>query len=223
MPRVARIVVPGVPHHVTQRGNNRQTVFFSDDDRRFYLALLQEISERFRMAVLAYCLMPNHVHIVATPASEDSLAKGIGRTNFRYAQRINRLRRRCGHLWQNRFYSCALEEVHLWRAIRYVERNPVRAGLVRLPWRYGWSSASAHIGGPDASGLLDMPAWREEWKPLRWADALREPDDEAVNRIRAGTHTGRPCGEEDFLSRLERRLGRRLRPLPVGRPRVKNR
>ena len=162
MPRVARIVVPGVPHHVTQRGNNRQTVFFSDDDRRFYLALLKENSERFRLPVWAYCLMPNHVHIVATPADEDSLAKGIGRTNFRYARHINRLRRRCGHLWQNRFYSCALEEVHLWWAVRYVERNPVRAGLVRLPWRYGWSSASAHLGGADASGLLNLPVWREE-------------------------------------------------------------
>jgi len=144
MPRVARIVVPGVPHHITQRGNNRQRVFFSDANRHLYLDLLKHYSQQLGLEVWAYCLMSNHVHLVAVPKSGDALAKAVGRTNFRFAQKLNYQLRRSGHLWQNRFLSCALEDVHLWRAMRYVERNPVRAGLVRVPWRYEWSSAAAH-------------------------------------------------------------------------------
>ncbi|MFH1108296.1 MAG: transposase [Planctomycetota bacterium] len=220
MPRVARIVLPGVPHHVTQRGNNRQNVFFTDDDRRLYLTLLKENADRFGLAVSAYCLMPNHVHLVATPSAADSLAKAVGRTNFRYAQYLNRSRRRSGHLWQNRFFSCSLQEMHLWRAIRYVERNPVRAQLARLAWRYPWSSAGAHVGEVDASGLLNLAAWRKEWKPGRWAEALRDADDEGVAQLRSATHVGRPLGDEAFLDRLERDLARPVRARPVGRPRI---
>jgi len=129
MPRVARIVIPGVPHHITQRGNNRLAVFFVDDDRRVYLELLRAQSERFGLKVLGYCLMTNHVHLVATPAGEESLAKAVGRTHFLYTQYVNRLHRRSGHLWQNRFYSCALDEVHLWRAGRIWGRSFIRSCL----------------------------------------------------------------------------------------------
>ena len=219
MPRLARIVLPGVPHHVTQRGNNRQNVFFTDDDRRLYLTLLKESADRFGLDVSAYCLMPNHVHLVATPAGDDSLAKAVGRTNFRYAQYLNRSRRRSGHLWQNRFFSCSLQETHLWRAIRYVERNPIRARLARLAWRYAWSSAAAHVGEVDASGLLNLAACRKKWKPGRWAEALRDADDEGVAQFRTATHVGRPLGDEAFLDRLERELARPVRAKPVGRPR----
>jgi len=135
VPRLARIVLPGVPHHITQRGNNRQDVFFVDDDRRAYLDLLGQHAERFGLKVLGYCLMANHVHLIATPSAEESLAKAVGRTHFGYTQYVNRHHRRSGHLWQNRFYSCALDEVHLWRAMRYTERNPVRGKLVRLGGR----------------------------------------------------------------------------------------
>ena len=127
MLRVARIVVPGCPHHVTQRGNNRQDVFFVEDDWRTYLRILREQSKRFGLSVDGYCLMTNHVHLVAVPTSENSLAKAVGRTHWLYTQYVNRLHRRSGHLWQNRFFSCALDESHCWQALAYVERNPVRA------------------------------------------------------------------------------------------------
>ncbi len=219
MPRVARIVVPGLPHHVTQRGNNRQPVFFVDDDRRMFLRLLKERSEAAGVRVLAYCLMTNHVHLVAIPSTEASLAAAIGRTDFLYTQYINRMHRRSGHLWQNRFYSCALDEVHTWRAMCYVERNPVRARMVRLAWRYPWSSAASHTGQQDDTGLLDLAAWSREWRPARWQKQLRDPQDEKEMRnLRLSTHTGRPLATDSFLSKLEYRLSRRLRPLPVGRP-----
>lgn len=220
MPRVARIVVEHVPHHVTQRGNNRQDVFFVDDDRRAYLSLLEERSAAYGLNVLGYCLMTNHVHLIVVPKSPDALARAIGRTHFHYTQYINRLHGRSGHLWQNRFYSCALDDVHLWRTLSYVERNPVRARMVRLAWRYRWSSAAAHVSKSDPSGLLDLDGWRQEWTPARWQRVLRRPeDDEEVASIRRCTHTGRPLGTDRWLGRLETRLGRRLRPLPVGRPR----
>ena len=222
MPRVARIVIPGVPHHITQRGNNRQDVFFVDDDRRVYLELLRAQSERFGLKVLGYCLMTNHVHLVATPTGEESLSKAVGRTHFLYAQYVNRLHRRSGHLWQNRFYSCALDEVHLWRALCYVERNPVRARRVRLAWNYRWSSGPAHTGQIDTSGLLDLGEWGQTWSPAKWRRQLADPEDaKALARMRLSTHRGRPLGSDSFLSKLEHRLGRRLRPLPIGRPRKK--
>jgi putative transposase len=219
MPRVARIVVPGVPHHITQRGNNRQDVFFADEQRHLYLEFLKKHSEQFGLAVWAYCLMSNHVHIVATPNSGEALAKAIGRTNFNYAQKLNRLMRRSGHVWQNRFFSCALEEVHLWRAIRYVERNPVRARLVRAASRYEWSSAAAHVNGVDETGVLDMKNWSARWKPGQWAEALRDPDEEGAKLVCGSTRTGRPLGRESFVNRIEKELDRRVHAMPVGRPR----
>jgi putative transposase len=220
MPRVSRIVLPGLPHHITQRGNNRQDVFFVADDYRAYLALLREQKERFGLEVVGYCLMSNHVDLVAVPSSATSLAKAIGRTHFRYTQYVNRLHGRSGHLWQNRFYSCALDEGHTEAALRYVERNPVRAGMVQKAWRYEWSSAAAHVTGRDRSGLLDLDAWHERWDAGAWREVLQEPEDEAaLGRLRESTARGWPLGSDSFLSKLERVLGRRVRPLPVGRPR----
>jgi len=148
-----------VPHHVTQRGNNRQDVFFVDDDRRVYLEILRQQAARWRLDVLGYCLMTNHVHLVAAPADKKSLAKAIGRTDFLYTQYVNRMHGRSGHLWQNRFHSCAVEGAGLWAALAYVDRNPVRARLVRLAWRYRWSSAAAHLGQADAAGLVKAGTW----------------------------------------------------------------
>lgn len=219
MPRVARIVLPGQPHHITQCGNNRQDVFFVDDDRQVYLDFLQAHCELYGFTVLGYCLMSNHIHLVGTPTREDSLAKAIGRTHFRYSQYINRMHRRSGHLWQNRFFSCALDEVHLWRALSYVERNPVRAKMVRVAWKYPWSSASAHVFGTDPRGLLDLSGWLKAWRPESWKSALQRREDESdVSAIRLSTHRGRPLATDALLSKLELRLGRRLRSLPVGRP-----
>ncbi|MGB7161246.1 MAG: transposase, partial [Tepidisphaeraceae bacterium] len=154
MPRVARVVVPGVPHHVTQRGNNRQDVFFVDDDRLAYLRILAQQCRKHGVAILGYCLMGNHVHLVVIPATADALAKAIGRTHWLYAQYVNRSHGRSGHLWQNRFYSCALDDEHTVFAMRYVEWNPVRARICRAARRYRWSSAAAHCLGRDGQGLL---------------------------------------------------------------------
>ena len=220
MPRVARIVIPGVPHHITQRGNNRQAVFFVDDDRRAYLDMLAEQAERFRLSVLGYRLMDNHVHLVGVPAGEESLAKAVGRTHFLYTQYLNRLHRRSGHLWQNRFFSCALDEPHLWNALVYVERNPVRARRVRAAWNYLWSSAAAHVGKSPAGEALDMGEWEAVWTARKWQEQLgRAEDAKELARMRLSTHRGRPLGSDSFLSKLEHRLGRRLRALAVGRPR----
>jgi putative transposase len=218
MARFARIVMPGVPCHITQRGNNQQDVFFVDDDRRVYLELLQKSAQQFGLAVHGYCLMANHVHLVATPVREDSLAKAVGRTHLAYAQYVNRLHGRSGHLWQNRFYSCLLDKDHYWAALRYIERNPVRARLVRLPWRYPWSSAAVHTGRADPTGLLEAPEWRRERSPKEWEGDLRGTDDEEMVRmLRIRTQTGRPLASDRFMSKVEAFLGRRVRPLPVGR------
>ena len=220
MPRAARIVIPDCPHHVTQRGNNRQAVFFTDDDRRFYLATLAEQCDRFGLRVDAYCLMDNHVHLVATPSRHDSLSKAVGRTHLYYTRYVNRLHGRGGHLWQDRFFSFALDHEHFFHAVAYVERNPVAAKVVRRAWRYRWSSAAAHATGRDPTGLLDLAAWWEHGiAPDDWRDDLTRPQDEAdVARLRRWSRLGLPLGSDTWLSKLETALNRRLRPTPRGRP-----
>ena len=146
MPRLARTVCARVPHHITQRGNRREEVFFTDDDRHAYLAWLKDYAEKYEVHILAYCLMTNHMHLIAVPASEDGLEKVLKPLHMRYAQRVNRTRGWKGHLWQGRYISSALDEDYLWAAVGYVERNPVRARLVRKAENYRLSSASAHCG-----------------------------------------------------------------------------
>ncbi len=223
MPRFARIVVPGAMHHITQRGNDRQPVFFAPDDYRRYLDLLVEQSAMHGFRIEGYCLMTNHVHVVGVPADEDTLAKAIGRTHFHYAQHLNRSHRRSGHLWQNRYYSCPMDEAHSWNALCYVELNPVRAGIVKRPWDYNWSSAAGHCGIETASEFLDLPAWRMHTSAETWIETLRAVarNDDLVDAVRRATHTGRPLGKEDFVSRLESTYGSRIRALPVGRPSVR--
>lgn len=219
MPRTARIVVPDLPHHVTQRGNNRQEVFFVDDDRRMYLKLLAAQCRRDGVAVQGYCLMSNHVHLIAVPSRADSLARAIGRTHWLYTQYVNRLHRRSGHLWQNRFYSCAMDDDHVLLAMRYIERNPIRAGICRIARRYAWSSAAIHCGARDEVGLLDERRWKHLSAGLDWEGELSHGlETKQMDRIRRSMHTGRPLAGDSFLSKLEHALGRRLRPLPVGRP-----
>ena len=219
MPRIARIVIPGCAHHITQRGNNQQDVFFVDDDRRAYLSLLKRAAAQHGLVIHGYCLMTNHIHLIATPKDEDSLAKAMGRTHFAYTQHVNQLHGRSGHLWQSRFFSCALDEDHFWAALRYVEQNPVRARICRMPWRYPWSSAAAHVGQGDASGLLRLASWSRKMAAQNWQAALVERQDPGMVRtLRVRTQTGRPLANDTFLSKLETKLGRRLRALPPGRP-----
>jgi putative transposase len=173
---MARVVVPGVPHHITQRGNNRQIVFFTDDDRRLYLTLLAEQSKRYSLAIRGYCLMNNHVHLVAVPEHDWSLSKTLAAVHLRYTQFVNRAHGRSGHLWQNRFYSCPLEGEHELTAVRYAERNPVRARLVRLPWRYAWSSAAVHCGERAQIDVLEPDIWQRRYSCAQWRRILQQPD-----------------------------------------------
>ncbi len=218
MPRTARVVVPGMAHHVTQRGNNKQDVFFVDRDRKTYLLYLKEQSEKWGLTVLGYCLMTNHIHLIVVPDDEKALAKGIGRTHWLYTQYLNRFHTRSGHLWQNRFYSCALDHSHLIQAMAYVELNPVRAGLTEDAISYQWSSAAAHVGGKDESNMIDHDEWMDCTPGIVWEDFLGAGDKLAINSIRLHTCRGRPLGSDSCVSKLETKLGLRLRPLKVGRP-----
>lgn len=222
MPRIARVVVPGLAHHVTQRGNNRHDVFFTDDDRRLYLDVLGDTARSNGVTILALCLMTNHVHLIVFPPDANALDRVMGQSHWRHAQTINRLHGRSGHLWQGRYFSCPLDDEHLLAAMRYVERNPVRARMVRLAEEYAWSSARSHCGERCGltPGLIDTATWSRRYPPETWRRMLRDPDDDAlVQRLRGATRTGRPLATDAVLSKLEARLNRRLRALPRGRPR----
>ncbi len=219
MARMARVVVPGGWHHVTQRGNRQAAVFLADADRRFYLELLKRYAVRFRVRIAGYCLMGNHVHLVASPAGPEGLAKALGRTHNDYARWCNLKRNETGHVWQNRFFSCPLDEPHTWQALQYVERNPVRAGLVARAQDWPWSSAAAHVSGTDPTGLLDLADWRLRWSPANWHDVLQHGVEDAalLERMREATRTGRPMGGERFLVQAEAATGRLLAPQKRGR------
>jgi putative transposase len=222
MPRNARIVIPDIAHHITQRGNNRQDVFFVDDDRQKFLELLCEQSKKFGAVIDGYCLMTNHIHIIATPTGSDSLSKTMGRVNLLYSQYISYMHGRTGHLWQNRFYSCPLDTNHYYEALCYIEQNPVRAKISRYPWTYRWSSAGFHIGGVDEIGLMNKTRWHRQSSGLDWKNLLRAKMERFdIDRLRIHCRTGRPLGTDRFLSKLETVVGRRLRALPVGRPKKK--
>ncbi len=147
MPRIARIVYPELPHHITQRGNFKQNIFTSEDDIIQYLKLIKVANKHLKIEILAYCFMMNHVHFIMVPPEEESLAFFFNSLSMRYAQYFNRKLGRKGHLWQDRYYSCPLDLRHFYEAVRYVENNPVKAGIVRFAAEYRWSSASIHIDG----------------------------------------------------------------------------
>jgi len=149
MPRSARIVIPGIPHHITQRGSCHQRTFFSDDDYLAYIDFMAESCTREGFEVWAYCLMPNHVHLIGVPAVKEALRHGIGGAHGRYSRHVNSREGWRGRLWQERFRSFPMDDTHLSLATRYVELNPVRAGIARAPGQYRWSSAAAHLTGKD--------------------------------------------------------------------------
>jgi putative transposase len=220
MRRLARTVFARVPHHVTQRGNRREDVFYTDEDRTAYVNWLREYSDKHAVAVLAYCLMTNHVHLVAVPESEDGLQRMLKPLHMRYAQRINRRRGWKGHLWQGRFFSSGLDEAYLWAAVRYVERNPVRARMVRKAENYPWSSAAAHCGRRNDPVLTTKPFWREQFRARGdWSAWLAEGDElSQLEVLRRNVDKGLPCGSQAFIRKLERLAGRALRFRPPGRP-----
>ncbi|MDA8329100.1 MAG: transposase [Betaproteobacteria bacterium] len=220
MPRLPRTVFAGLPHHVTQRGNRREDVFFTDEDREAYLLWLEEYCDKHELKVLAYCLMTNHIHLIVVPTSDDGLQRVLKPLHMRYAQRINRARNWKGHLWQGRFFSSALDEVYLMAAVRYVERNPVRAGMVQRAEDYRWSSAAAHCGNR-LDGVLNLEsAWVKQFAMIDdWSAWLSEDGEmENIRILRQNVEKGLPCGNEGFVQRLGEMVGRRLECLPQGRP-----
>ncbi len=208
MPSHARIVIPGLPHHIIQRGNRRQKVFFCDDDRRLYVRLLTKYSKKAGVNFWAYCLMENHVHFIAVPSNKNSLSAVFGSTHKAYTKIINEREGWKGFLWQGRFLSHPLEEKHLIAAFRYVELNPVRAGIVQSAWEYPWSSAKAHVMG-SADPLIRECFLIDEYK--NWRFYLEDETTNCESEIfRAHAKNGLPLGDEQFVLELERRTGKKL-------------
>ena len=220
MARLARAVVPWHPHHVTQRGNRRQQTFFCDGDYALYRSLMVEWCRRCRVEIWAYCLMPNHVHLIAVPPSEAGLRAGIGEAHRRYSRAVNFRQGWRGHLWQGRFASFVMDEPHLLAAARYIERNPLRAGLVQRAEDWPWSSAAAHVRGQDDGWVRVGPLLeRAAGWVCPWSEWLRLDEDAAIReRLQLHERTGRPMGDERFLKRIEEIVGRRLSPGKPGRP-----
>jgi len=217
MSRIARVVVPNYFYHITQRGNNRQEIFIKDDDRRKYLLWMNEYKRKSNVEIFSYCLMNNHVHFIGRPLMKDSLAKLFHIVQVRYAQYFNKSHGNNGHLWQSRYYSCILDEKHFAAAVRYVERNPVRAGIVDQPWRWPWSSAAHHIGA--GKSILELENIRNFIPEDRWQDFLSEPDRSGdLQSIRKLTQSGRVWGSEEYIEKLERIIGMKLTEPSMGRP-----
>ncbi len=215
MARLARVVAPGVPHHVTQRGNRRLETFFSDDDYRAYRALLAEHCAAAGVACWAYCLMPNHVHLILVPEDEDGLRRALGEAHRRYTRHINLREGWRGHLWQERFHSFPMDRAWLLAAARYVELNPVRARLVKRARLWPWSSARAHLAGRDDALVRSAPLL--ELAP-DWKDYLAEDlEEDRLQALRLHARTGRRLGAAPWIRRLEKRLGRPLAPRRAGR------
>ncbi len=216
MARLARVVAPGVPHLVTQRGNRGLETFFKKEDYRVYIDLLAEFSGKAGVAVWGYCLMPNHVHLILVPGHEDGLRQTLGEAHRRYTRRVNAREGWRGHLWQERFHSFPMDEPHVLAAARYVELNPVRARLAKRAKIWPWSSAAAHLAGRDDRLVTVAPLLERagDWKPFL-KTGLKAP---MLETLRAHERTGRPLGDAPFIAALEAQLGRTLarrKPGPV--------
>lgn len=219
MPRIARAVAPGFPHHVVQRGNNRGDVFFNDEDRAVYLFLAKKYSEKWNTPIICYCLMTNHIHLLAKPSSEESLQKMMQGLTLCYTQHMNRKYQHTGRLWESRYHSCIVDQdSYLWAVARYIEQNPVRATIVESPWDYPYSSARDHFGLVQ-DAVLGEDLFPEIQRNDYIAFTKSSLPVEQIEEIRQSTRTGRPLGTERFVTEIERRLKKRLTALPIGRPR----
>jgi putative transposase len=206
MARLTRVVVPGMPHHITQRGNRRMKTFFCEADYREYLHLMAQWCNHCKVMIWSYCMMPNHVHLIAVPGTEDSLRKAIGEAHRRYTRYINFQKGWKGHLWQGRFASYPMDEQHLLAAVRYIELNPVRAGLVKKPEDYRWSSAKTHLQGKEDILVKAEPLKSivKDWQELFKTDLTKKEKE----MIQSHERTGRPLGDNGFLCRLEKTTNR---------------
>jgi putative transposase len=219
MPRIGRAVAAGFPHHVIQRGNNRELVFFDAEDRKKYLSLLKKYSVKWKSPIMAYCLMSNHIHLLTKPGSDESLFKMMQGLTLCYTQYINRMYQRTGRLWESRYHSCIIDqEKYLWAVARYIEQNPVRAGIIEKAEEYPYSSAHAHVSGSKDFVLgeeLFSNDQGEDYILLLRSDMPRKE----IDHLRYTTRTGRPFGNEGFVVEMEKKLERRLLHRPRGRPR----
>ena len=215
VPRIARAVAPGLPHHITQRGNRRQQTFFSDGDYEAYLNLITEWCSAYAVDIWGYCLMPNHVHLILVPNSEESLAMAIGKAHLSYSRRVNFREGWRGHLWQGRFASYVMDERYLLACARYIERNPVRAKLATSPAEWRWSSARAHLDGV-SNGVVN-PTPRLEIAGTSWNELLNKdiPASEVAS-LRRHERSGRPLGDPTFVDLVENQLDRVLRRCKPG-------
>jgi putative transposase len=220
MARLARSVVLGCPHAVSQRGNREQTVFEEDADYYRYLGWLRECAERYGLDIWAYCQMSDGVHYVCVPKSEDALSRAFNTVHMKYAQYFHKKKGSSGQLWKGRFQSCPLDDPSAFEETRFIETTPVRAGLVEQAEDYPWSSARSHvIGEPDPVLAAGRDSGRAPAFP-DWRSYLTAGGDEGiVARTRERLKTGRPSGDAEFVQRLEGLMGRRLGALPRGRPR----
>ena len=199
MARLPRVVIADVAHHVTQRGNARQVIFGGDPDRIAYLELLRQHCALYRLSLLGYCLMSNHVHLIVIPRAAHSLAQALKHTHGRYAAYWNARQSSSGHVWQGRFYSCPLDDSHLWIALRYVELNPVRAGMAAAAAQWKWSSVAAHCGASLAAPLLEMDLWRKRWTAAEWRSLSCRRRIVGRSRGAAAVHPHRPAAGEHRL------------------------
>jgi putative transposase len=217
MVRFARVVSLGAPHHITQRGNARRFILEGDSERSVYLDLLQQGLQRQGVELIGYCLMSNHVHLVAVPHKRDALARSLKDVHGRYAAYWNAVYHSSGHVWQGRYYSCPLDAGHLWEALRYAELNPVRASMVTRAPDWPWSSAAVHCGTASVAPWLDMHLWGRRWSVDDWRAYLQAPQDESsLVAIRDSTYSGRPLGSAEFTRALEREADRPLTPQKRG-------
>ena len=217
MPRTARCVAPGLPHHVTQRGNRRQVVFFSRTDYDLYKGLMRRACDKHGVRVWAYCLMPNHVHLILEPSSRDSLRQAVGWAHQCYTRSVNRRMRWTGYLWQGRFWSAPMDEPYLHAATRYILQNPVRAGHVEHPCEWTHSSTAAHLRGRDDM-LVEVEPLAERFDD--WSDVLSEPaDPAAAKKLIRHSKAGLPVGSRHFVKAIEGLVGRSLVLRSPGRPR----
>lgn len=222
MVRLPRIVIPGIPYHVTQRGNRRGQTFFEDADYALYRDLLAQAADRAGAEIWAYCLMPNHVHIIAVPADEDGLRRTFADTHRRYTGFINARHRWTGHLWQGRYGAVAMDEDHLAHAVRYVSMNPVRARLVKRPQDWQWSSVKAHMAGEDDDLVRVTPVIDRYGRFDEFLDCEPTQDEATAWRgLRMAETSGRPLGAEEWIEKLEVQTGRTLKPRKRG-PKPRN-
>jgi len=224
MPRQARVVFPNIPHHIIQRGNRREDVFFSDSDRKQYLEWLKEYCKEHKVEILAYCLMTNHIHLIAVPTTQDGLQKVLKPLHMRYAQKINRERGWKGHFWQGRYFSSPLDGEYLLFTTRYIERNPIRVKKVRKAENYKWSSARGHCGTAQDDILTKKMKWLNKYEGIdNWRQWLSiKEENEKTDLIRRNTEKGIPTGSGRFIRRLEKLADRVLDYRPIGRPRKQN-